>query len=149
MARKVFFSFHYQRDLWRVNVVRNSGTIDGISAAGFHDESLWEETKKKGDEAVKKLINKGLEGTSVTVVLIGSQTATRKYVSYEIERSIARGNGILGVRINNIKDKDGRLDPPGLIPEALSKINAPTYTYEYGKLGEWVEKAHKKANPSS
>jgi hypothetical protein len=149
MARKVFFSFHYQRDLWRVNVVRNSGTIDGISAAGFHDESLWEETKKKGDEAVKKLINKGLEGTSVTVVLIGSQTATRKYVSCEIERSIARGNGILGVRINNIKDKDGRLDPPGLIPEALSKINAPIYTYEYGKLGEWVEKAHKKANPSS
>lgn len=146
MARKVFFSFHYQRDVWRVNVVRNSGTIDGISAARFHDASLWEETKKKGDEAVKKLINEGLEGTSVTVVLIGSQTATRKYVSYEIERSVALGNGILGVRINNIKDKDGRLDPTGLIPEALKKINAPIYTYEYGKLGEWVEKAHKKAN---
>jgi hypothetical protein len=46
MARKIFFSFHYQRDLWRVNVVRNSGAIEGISAAGFHDESLWEETKK-------------------------------------------------------------------------------------------------------
>ena len=51
MARKVFFSFHYQRDLWRVNVVRNSGVIDGVAAAGFHDASLWEETKKKGDDA--------------------------------------------------------------------------------------------------
>src|SRR5258708_6656611 len=89
MARRVFFSFHYGRDLWRVNVVRNSGAIEGISAAGFHDESLWEETTKEGDDAVRKLINKGLEGTSVTVVLICAQTANRKYVSYEIERSVA------------------------------------------------------------
>ena len=149
MARKVFFSFHYQRDLWRVNVVRNSSVIDGIAAAGFQDESLWEETRKKGDGAIKSLISKGLESTTVTVVLIGAETANRRYVSYEIEISIARGNGILGVRINNIKDKDGRTDPPGQIPEALTKINAPVYNYEYGKLGDWVERAYKKANPSS
>ena len=30
MARKVFFSFHYGRDLWRVNVVRNSGRVEGV-----------------------------------------------------------------------------------------------------------------------
>src|SRR5438093_6273800 len=106
MARKVFFSFHYQRDLWRANVVRNSGVVEGVSAAGFHDESLWEESKKKGDDVVKRLIDSGLNGTSVTVVLIGAETANRKYVSYEIEKSIARGNGLLGVLINNIKDKD-------------------------------------------
>jgi hypothetical protein len=149
MARKVFFSFHYQRDLWRVNVVRNSGVIEGIAAAGFHDESLWEEAKKKGEAAVKRLINNGLEGTTVTVVLIGAETAGRKYVSYEIEKSVARGNGILGVRIHNIKNKDGRIDVPGPIPEALTKIDAPIYNYEYGKLGDWVEKAYKKANPGS
>jgi hypothetical protein len=148
MARKVFFIFHHRRDLWRVNVVRNIGTIEGVAAAGFHDQSLWEAATKKGDEAVKRLINSGLEGTSVTVVLIGAETANRKYVSYEIERSIARGNGILGVRVNNIKDQSGRTDPPGVVPEALTKIGAPVYTYEYGKLGEWVEKAHKKAHPS-
>ena len=111
MARRVFFSFHYD-DLWRVNVVRNSGVIEGLSAAGFHDESLWEETKRRGDEAVRKLIDSGLDGTSVTVVLIGAETANRRYVSYEIEKSIAQGNGLLGIRINNIKNKDGRTDPP-------------------------------------
>ena len=26
---------------------------------------------------------------------------------------------------------------------------APVYTWEYGKLGEWVETAYKKANPRS
>jgi hypothetical protein len=78
MARRVFFSFHYQRDLWRVNVVRNSGAVEGIAAAGRHDASLWEETKKKGDSAVKALIESGLSGTTVTVVLIGAETATRQ-----------------------------------------------------------------------
>ena len=74
MARKVFFSFHYARDLWRVNVVRNSGMIEGVAAAGFHDASLWEETKKRGDEAVKRLIDDSLRDTTVTVVLIGAES---------------------------------------------------------------------------
>src|SRR5947208_12023575 len=107
MARRVFFSFHYQRDLWRVNIVRNSTVVEGVAAAGFSDASLWEEAKRKGDAAIKSLIDKALDNTSVTVVLIGAQTASRKYVTYEIEQSIARGKGLLGVRIHNIKDKNG------------------------------------------
>src|SRR5271155_2265412 len=102
MTRRVFFSFHYERDIWRTNVVRNSGVVEGTAAAGFHDASLWEEAKKKGDAEVKRLIDKALFGTSVTVVLIGSQTANRKYVGYEIEKSIAVGNGLLGVRIHQM-----------------------------------------------
>lgn len=145
MARKVFFSFHYQRDLWRVNVVRNSAMIEGVSAAGFHDQSLWEETKKRGDNAVRSLIDAGLEGTSVTVVLIGAQTASRKYVSYEIDKSLDRGNGLLGVRINNIKDQDGRTDLLGAVPASLIKSGATVYMWEYGKLGEWVEGAYQAA----
>jgi hypothetical protein len=148
MARKVFFSFHYERDIWRVNVVRNSGGIEGVSAAGFHDASLWEETKRQGDTAVKKLIDHGLSGTTVTIVLIGAETAGRKYVSYEIEQSIARGHGILGIRINAIKDQYGRIDEPGLVPVALTKVGAPVYSWEYGKLGQWVETAYKKADPT-
>lgn len=145
MARKVFFSFHYQRDLWRVNVVRNSGLVEGISAAGFHDASLWEETKRKGDDAIRRLIDHGLSGTTVTVVLIGSETANRKYVSYEIEKSIQLGNGIVGIRINNIKDQNGRTDSVGAVPPALVRTNAPVYNYEYGKLGIWVENAYQDA----
>ncbi len=149
MARRVFFSFHYERDLWRVNVVRNSGAIEGVAAAGFHDASLWEETRRKGDVTVKKLIHSGLDTTSVTAVLIGAETANREYVSYEIEESVARGNGIVGIRINNIKDKDGRMDPTGPVPAALIRIGATIYAWEYGKLGEWVNKAYEQAHPDS
>ena len=147
MARKVFFSFHYERDIWRTNVVRNSGVVEGSAAAGFHDDSLWEEAKKKGDADVKKLIDKGLIGTSVTVVLIGAETFTRKFVDYEIEQSIARGNGLLGIRISGIKDKDGKTDVQGAVPARLIKVDAPSYTWDRDKFGGWVEAAYKKAHP--
>src|SRR6266436_2221305 len=107
MARRVFFSFHYQNDIFRANQIRNSHIVEGCAAAGFQDGSLWEEAKRKGDAAVKALIDNGLQNTSVTVVLIGSETASRKYVTYEIEQSIARGNGLLGIYIHHLKDING------------------------------------------
>ena len=67
-------------------------------------------------------------------------------MSYEIEKSVARGNGILGIRINNVKDKDGKTESPGPIPSVLAKIGAPIYKWEYGRLGEWVERAYKATN---
>ena len=75
MARQVFFSFHYQRDVVRVNQIRNLPEVVDHAAAGFKDASLWEEAKKKSDEAIKKLIDDGLKGTSVTLVCIGGKTA--------------------------------------------------------------------------
>lgn len=147
MARRVFFSFHYQRDLWRVNVVRNSTVVEGTAAAGFSDASLWEEAKAKGKVAIQRLIDNGISGTSVTVVLIGAETANREYVTYEIEQSIAKGKGLLGVYIHGIKDQSGQTDYPGLVPAALARAGAPVYHYQYGKLGEWVEEAYRRANP--
>jgi hypothetical protein len=149
MPRRVFFSFDYQRDLWRVNVVRNTGIIEGVSAAGFHDANVWQETTKKGDLSVKKLVEDALNGTAVTAVLIGAETAHRRYVSDEIEQSLARGNGIFGIRINTIKDQYGNTDRPGAVPGALVSIGAPVYDWEYGKLGDWVEEAIKKAKSPS
>jgi MTH538 TIR-like domain (DUF1863) len=47
MARRVFFSFHYERDIWRASIVRNSWvTKPDRQAAGFFDASIWEEAKK-------------------------------------------------------------------------------------------------------
>jgi hypothetical protein len=148
MPRKVFFSFHYERDIWRTNVVRNSGVVEGSSAAGFYDASLWEEAKKKGDAEVKKLIDKGLIGTSVTVVLIGAETSQRPFVDYEIEQSIARGNGLLGIYISGIKDSNGKTDSQGSAPWRLVGAGAPIYYWDRDKFGESVETAYKKAHPN-
>jgi hypothetical protein len=146
VARRAFFSFHYQRDVWRVNQIRNLPEIVGSAAAGFQDASLWEEAKKKGDAAIKKMIDDALYNTSVTVVFIGHKTAGRKYINYEIQKSLERGNGLVGIQIHHLKDRSGNTDPVGDIPSLITNKNVPVYKYVDGvKLATRIEEAAKRA----
>jgi hypothetical protein len=155
MARSVFFRFHYQRDIWRVNIVRNHFvTRGGYNQSGYWDHSLWEEAKKDGELALKRLINKGLQDTSVTVVLIGAETAQRRWVNYEIEKSHERGNGMLGIYIHNIPNLEKQKDNRGANPFdnfTIEKMSAiyPTYDWVandgYNNFSTWVENAAKAA----
>ena len=77
MVRRVFFSFHYERDIWRANVVRNSWVTQDKGSRWFLGRIPLGRSKEKNDDAIKRMINKGLEGTSVTVVLIGKETSDR------------------------------------------------------------------------
>jgi len=108
MAKRVFFSFHYQDVIdFRANVVRQHWvTKNDREEAGYFDASLWESSKRAGDESLKRLINEGLDGTTVTAVLIGSLTYSRRWVRYEIFKSLGRGNRLFGVHINSIPGKD-------------------------------------------
>jgi hypothetical protein len=142
VARRVFFSFDH-RDLWRANVVRNSMFVDAVMPTGFHDAAAWEEAGQKGEDQLSNLIELALDGTSVTVVLIGAQTANRRYVTYEIERSVARGNALLGIRIEKIKDFHAVVESPGPIPPALARESAPVFEWQYGRLSEWIEEAYR------
>jgi len=144
--RNVYFSFHYERDIWRVNQVRNSGLLFGARSVGFADGSIWEEAKTKGKGALERLIDEGMEGTSVTVVLIGSQTAARPWVLHEIERSIERGNAVLGIRIHHLKDRRGKVDKAGGVPLPLKRARAPIrrWNHNAAQLGRWVEEAFQK-----
>lgn len=146
MARTVFFSFHYQRDIWRVNQIRSIPNVTGNAAAGFKDASLWEETKKKGDAPIKALIDKALEGTSVTVVFVGSQTAGRKFINYEIDKSIERGNGLVAVQIHHLEDQKKVVDPAGAIPSKITTNGYKAYKYtNHTQLAQWIEDAAKAA----
>ncbi len=142
MARRVFFSFHYQRDIWRVNQIRNIHNVIGCPAAGFQDASLWEEAKKKGDATIKKLIDDALVNTSVTLVCVGSETANRKYINYEIDQSIARGNGLLAVQIHHLQDRNRNTDPAGAIPKKITDGGYKAYKYDDSdSLARWIEAA--------
>ena len=142
MARRVFFSFHYQRDVFRVNQIRSIPNIIPEAAAGFRDASLWEECKRKDDAVIRRMIDQALLGTSVTVVCIGAATAGRKFINYEIRESIARGNGVLGLRINNLIGHDKRSDPQGEVPALLTQNGLPVYIYtNKDDLAGWIERA--------
>ena len=110
MARRVFFSFEYEYDVWRANVVRNSWVAHGgAMSAGFIDKAAFEQVERKGDRAVREWIQRQMSGTSVTVVLVGSHTCNSKWVSFEIELSKKKGNGLLGIDISEIKGSKGQL----------------------------------------
>lgn len=118
MAKRVYFSFHYQDVIgFRANVVRNHWlTKPNRDCAGFFDASIWETAKKNGDLALKRLINKGLCNTSNTCVLIGSETYERRWVRYEIMKSFEKCNHLFGVYINRIRDKNGFIEKRGENP---------------------------------
>jgi len=156
MARRVFFSFHYKPDAWRTSQVRNIGTIEGNKPASDND---WETVTKGGDEAIKKWINNQLDGRSCTIVLIGSETAGRKWIKYEIEKSWNDGKGIFGIYIHNLKDAAGKQTVKGKNPfsdfningeslDSIVKAYDPPYSnskdvYDFinNNIEKWIEEA--------
>lgn len=141
MARRVFFSFDY-RYVWQVNQIRSMPNIIGTAAAGFQDASLWEEAKKKGEKTIKAMIDKALQNTSVTVVCVMYGTASRKYINYEIDKSLERGNGLVAVQIHHLKDKNGNTGYPGAIPSQIQAKGFKAYKYTSKEaLAKWVEGA--------
>lgn len=145
MARRVFFSFDY-RNVWRVNQIRNVPEIVGTAAAGFRDASIWEEARKKGDAAIKRMIDKALQRTSVTVVCISRGTAARRYIRYEMDESLSRGNGLLGLHIHHLKDDDGETVSAGTTPTQIEDNGFKAYKYTTPEaLARWIEDAAARA----
>jgi MTH538 TIR-like domain (DUF1863) len=134
MVRKVFFSFHYD-DIMNANIVRMSGQFKPSGETGFYDSSLWEEAKTKGDSAIRRLIDTGLNNTSVTCFLIGAKTHARPWCQYELQKSVEENKGILGILLPN-QTAHG--------PTWISKY-CSVYTWDHTKFSDQVEAAAKKA----
>ena len=123
MARRVFFSFHYSPDVQRAHVIRNSWvTKRDREVVGFFDASVFEASKLLGDQRLKTFLDQGLNGCSVTAVLVGSNTAYRRWVRYELLRSFAQGKGMLAIDVHSISNFDGRTSTRGPNPLAMLGI---------------------------
>ncbi len=113
-------------------------------------------------------IDRQMEGTGVTVVLIGERTSERQFVRYEIQESHRRGNGLLGIYIHKLKDQRGETSYKGLNPFTHMKTTIeesswlstekkqvrlsslyPTYDWVddngYHNIGHWIEEAVRNA----
>lgn len=156
MARKAFFSFHYKPDNWRASQVRNIGTVEGNKPCSDND---WESVTGKGDKAIQDWIADQMDGRSCALVLIGSDTAGRKWIKYEIEKAWTDKKGVVGVYVHNLKDSAGDQSTKGSNPfsgltvagtklgDVVKAYDPPystsTYVYDHIKqnLESWVEEA--------
>ncbi|PZO73556.1 MAG: TIR-like domain-containing protein [Mesorhizobium amorphae] len=156
MVRRVFFSFHYERDVRRIQQVRNSWVIREHGAAPpFYDKAEFEDAKRRAG-GIEKWIEDQLAGCSVTAVLFGRETYEREWVKFEIKRSYERKMGILAIDIHNVRDPIHGADQPGRNPLDLWEVGGRTFksmyqTYDwvrddgYNNIGTWVERAARAA----
>lgn len=158
MARKVFYSFHYIPDNWRVAQVRNMGMIEGNRPCSDHD---WEGITKGGDNRIKQWIADQMYGKSCVIVLIGANTAGRKWINHEIIKGWDDGKGVVGIYIHNLLNSNQTQSIKGANPFAsigygntgkmLSSIvkaydppfSTSRYVYDHIKesIEAWVEEA--------
>ncbi|KKP32978.1 MAG: hypothetical protein A2561_02065 [Candidatus Staskawiczbacteria bacterium RIFOXYD1_FULL_32_13] len=134
--RQVFYSFHYSPDCWRASMVRNIGVIEGNKPAPDND---WEKIKAGKDEAIKRWINNQMDYRSCTIVLVGNQTANRKWINYEIIKSWDKGMGVVGIYIHGLKNSKGFITERG---------DNPFDYIGYGNTGRKLSSIVKCYNPS-
>lgn len=159
-TRTVFYSFHYDRDVLRVQLVRNIGAVDGSPALGSQE---WETVRRNSQQAVVNWIDKQMAYKRAVVVLIGQQTANRPWVKYEIEKAWKGKKPLVGVHIHGLSSM-GLADTKGSNPfdavadvtgvpvfdptrhDYLGRIDTKaTYAYLAANLPSWVDQARARA----
>lgn len=108
----VFYSFHYERDVNRVQLIRNMGRVDGQETLNAQE---WETLRREGNEAIASWIDSQMKYKTAVVVLIGQETASRLWVKYEIQKAWSDKRPLLGIRIHGLSSM-GVTDTPGADP---------------------------------
>ncbi len=158
--RKIFHSFRHSHDWWRVQTLRQIGAIEGQTLLTSND---WEKVQKRGERAIRTWIDDQMRGRSCVVVFIGSATAGREWVEYEMRKGWDDGKGVVGIHIHRLKNSQGKQSTKGANPLAsvtvetksgpklLSKVvktyNSPhtsstdTYNHIKDNIESWIEEA--------
>ena len=143
---RVFFSFDYRRDRHRVDQMHRVPDVISRSAGGFQTSSVWLEARRRGDASIHGLINDALVGTTVTVLCIGFDTVDRKYLGYELERSLEQGNGLVGIKVNHLPDQNGAVEKEAHAPPRIENAGYHVYSYSDPKaLAAHIEEAYELA----
>ncbi len=137
MARRCFFSFHYKPDSHRASQVRQIGSIEGNRPATDND---WEKITQGGDVAIKKWIADQMFGKSCAIVLVGSNTANRKWINYEIIKAWGDHMGVVGIYIHGLKNLAGETaikgdNPFDYITHGEKKVKLSTIVKCYNPSG--------------
>ncbi|BBZ56035.1 MULTISPECIES: TIR domain-containing protein [Mycobacteriaceae] len=120
MAKTVFYSFHYERDVHRVQLVRNIDVLEGQPLLNSQD---WEKVRGRGQQAIQNWIDEQMRYKRAVVVLVGQQTAGRPWVKYEIQKAWHERKPLLGVRIHGLSSM-GNVDQAGPDPFAATGLGS-------------------------
>ncbi len=113
MARRIFICYQHEDQLTAkgFNLMRYNKNLD-LDFVGRH---LLDPVKSSDPDYISRKIKEQIAGSSVTVVLIGDETADSEWVAKEIQWSLDKlpPNGIVGIRLNPQADIPQGLDDCG------------------------------------
>lgn len=151
--RQTFYSFHYDKDVLRVQQIRNIGALEDNKPVASNQ---WEDVKRKGDAAVENWIDENMKMRSCVVVLIGEETSDRPWVKYEIKKAWKDGKGLFGIYIHNLNCPNNGKGKKGknpfdqftfkkgeniVVPMCYTPSIDKAYQDIAGNLENWVEAA--------
>lgn len=155
IRRKVFISYYHGDQEAVDSFIRDYRHVfipKVLGAEGMTKDII---NSNNPEYVMRRIREKYLEDSTVTIVLIGSCTHSRRYVDWEIKSSLKQNekylpNGLIGIRLPN---RESSSAPPRLV-ENLGTFhrlitgrdngyarchNHPNYSSE---LQDWIEDAH-------
>jgi len=132
--RHVFISFANE-DIDDVNLLRGQAKNEK-SDLNFDDYSVKEAFDSKNADYIKRQIREKIDRTSVTIVYLSKHSATSEWVNWEIEESLKRGKGVIGVYKSDSVPKN--------LPKAFSENGCKTVKWDHDAMIKAIEVASKK-----
>ena len=111
VKRKVFISYHHERDqFWFDYFTRTFSDEYEV----FQDQSLDDEVDSEDLEYVNRVIREDyINGSSLTIVLCGSETWKRRFIDWEIGSTLKYEHALLGILIPGTQSgSDGKFAVP-------------------------------------
>ena len=133
-SRHVFISFDHE-DLNEVNLLRGQAKNDKVDLQ-FDDHSVKEPFDSTNADYIKRQIREKIDRCSVTAVYLSDKTASSKWVNWEIEESIKRGKGVIGVYKGE--------KAPTNVPPAFQQNGCKSVKWEHTALMKAIEDASTK-----
>ena len=141
MARRIFISYQHKDQMKAkgFHLLRWNRNVD-VEFVGRH---LLDPVDSDNEDYIRSKVTEQLKGTSVTVVLVGSETSQSEWVKWEIERSLdkSESNGILAIRLS----KNAPLPENSPVGEALKNAGAEIIDWKPNKFADAIERAFRAA----
>jgi MTH538 TIR-like domain (DUF1863) len=131
VSRHVFISFDHE-DLDEVNLLRGQAKNEKTDLQ-FDDHSVKEPYDSTNADYVKRQILEKIDRSSVTLVYLTDKTASSKWVNWEIEESLKRGKGVIGVYKGD--------SPPAKTPPAFQQNGCKAVKWEHAGMAKAIEDA--------
>ncbi len=97
VRRKCFISYYHGDKTWARYFAYQFGGTNGTiipRVLGLEDNAIQ---SSKPDYVIDTIRAEYISGSSVSIVLIGTCTHSRRFVDWEIKRGLLNGNGLLGI----------------------------------------------------